>query len=191
MLGSPTIYEPIIASMCNSSCEDRNQNILFFTRRIFTFFFGSLSRRFIILYSVSMMSFIASLLLVRATFVSRKCSRKVSFLVTCIASDFRQISAISFRVIFLVRMLTFGIMIVLPYFIGVYCERLIFTSHIFFSEYYSSFFLWEFLPRYTEVPSFLLAQIPWMKESHGLGRPFKVVITISAFSTSSSTTSSC
>ena len=39
--------------------------------------------------------------------------------------------------------------------------------------------------------SFFLAQIPWMKESHDLGRPFKVVITISAFSTSSSTASSC
>ena len=31
--------------------------------------------------------------------------------------------------------------------------------------------------------------IPRMNESHDLGRPFKVVITISAFSTSSSTTS--
>ena len=41
-----------------------------------------------------------------------------------------------------------------------------------------------------KVTSFLLAQIPWMKESHDLGRPLKVVITISAFSTSSSTTSS-
>ena len=42
-----------------------------------------------------------------------------------------------------------------------------------------------------KVTSFLLTQIPWMKESHDLGRPLKVFITISAFSTSSSTTSSC
>ena len=39
--------------------------------------------------------------------------------------------------------------------------------------------------------SSFLAQIPWMKESHDLGRPFKVAITISTFSTSSSTASSC
>ena len=41
------------------------------------------------------------------------------------------------------------------------------------------------------ITNFFLAQIPWMKESHDLGRPFNVVITISAFSTSSSITSSC
>ena len=37
-----------------------------------------------------------------------------------------------------------------------------------------------------KVTGFLLPQIPWMKESHDLGRPFKVVITIFAFSTASS-----
>ena len=43
----------------------------------------------------------------------------------------------------------------------------------------------------SESNHFLLAQIPWMNESHDLGRSFKVVITNFAFSTSSSTTSSC
>ena len=80
----------------------------------------SLLGRFIILCSVSMMSFLVSLLLVRDIFVSRKFSSIVSFLVTCITSDFRQMSAISFRVIFLVKMLAFGMMIVPPYFVGVY-----------------------------------------------------------------------
>ena len=42
-----------------------------------------------------------------------------------------------------------------------------------------------------KVINFLLAKNLWMKESHDLGRPFKVVITISPFSNSSSTTSSC
>ena len=41
------------------------------------------------------------------------------------------------------------------------------------------------------VINFLLAQIPWIKESHDLGRPFNVVITTSPFSTSSPTASSC
>ena len=41
------------------------------------------------------------------------------------------------------------------------------------------------------LTNLFLAQIPWMKEPHVLGRPFKLVITISAFSTSSSTSSSC
>ena len=38
---------------------------------------------------------------------------------------------------------------------------------------------------------FLPAHIPWMNESHDSGSPFKMVIATSAFSTSSSTTSSC
>ena len=63
------------------------------------------------------MSSLVSLILVRATFVSRTFYGKVSFLVTCIASDFGQIFDISFRVIFLVRMLTFGMMIVPPNFL--------------------------------------------------------------------------
>ena len=42
-----------------------------------------------------------------------------------------------------------------------------------------------------ESNHFLLAHIPHMNESHDHGRPFKVVITISALSTSSSTASSC
>ena len=43
----------------------------------------------------------------------------------------------------------------------------------------------------SESNYFLLAHIPWMNESHDPGRSFKVVITTSAFSTSSSTASSC
>ena len=43
----------------------------------------------------------------------------------------------------------------------------------------------------SESNHFLLAHIPWMNESHDPGRPFKVIITTSTFSTSSSTASSC
>ena len=47
------------------------------------------------------------------------------------------------------------------------------------------------LPKVAGSNHFLLAHIPQMNESHDPGRPFKVVITISAFSTSSSTATSC
>ena len=42
-----------------------------------------------------------------------------------------------------------------------------------------------------KVINFILPQIPWMKASYDLGRPLRVVITISPFSTSSSIASSC
>ena len=48
-----------------------------------------------------------------------------------------------------------------------------------------------FFPESAESNHFLLAHIPRMNESHDLGSPFKVVITTYAFSTSSSTASSC
>ena len=70
-------------------------------------------------------------------------------------------------------------------------ESLIFScSHFLFSYYESSFFLCSLFPEFAEGNHFLLAHIPWMNESHDPGRPFKLVITISTFSTSSSTTSS-
>ena len=70
------------------------------------------------------------------------------------------------------------------------CERLIFSfSHLLFSYYESSFFLCALFPESAEGNHFLLAHIPWMNESHDPERPFKVVITIS--SSSSSTTSIC
>ena len=47
------------------------------------------------------------------------------------------------------------------------------------------------LPEVSWSNYFLNGYIPWMNESHDPGRPFKVVITIFAFSTSSSTPSSC
>ena len=56
------------------------------------------------------------------------------------------------------------------------------------SSYYESSLF--FFPESVESNHFLLAHIPRMNESHDPGRPFKVVITTSAFSTSS-TTSSC
>jgi len=58
----------------------------------------------------------------------------------------------------------------------------------FFSSYETSFF---FFPKSVESNYFLLAHILCMNESHDPGRPFKVAITTSAFSTSSSTASSC
>ena len=58
----------------------------------------------------------------------------------------------------------------------------------FFSSYELSFF---FFPKSTESNHFLLAYILRMNESHDPGRPFKVAITTSAFSASSSTTSRC
>ena len=139
MLGSPTIHEPIIASMCDSSRESGNQNIFFITGRVF--FSDSLTWRFIILCNVSMMSYSVSLLLLRATFVFGIVSGDVSFLIACKASDTRKISVKYSRVVFLVRVITFVMMIVCSSFLGVYCEILIFTSHLFFSGYYSIFFL--------------------------------------------------
>ena len=53
------------------------------------------------------------------------------------------------------------------------------------------FFLCVLFPKSAESNHFLLARIPQINESHDLGTPFKVVITTSAFSTSSSTASSC
>ena len=72
-------------------------------------------------------------------------------------------------------------------------ESLIFScSHLLFSYSKSSFFfLCMLFPESVESNHFLLAHIPRMNESHDLVRPFKVVITISTFSTSSSITSSC
>ena len=67
-------------------------------------------------------------------------------------------------------------------------ESLIFSfSHILFSSYDSSFF---FFSESAESNHFLLAHIPRMNESHDPGRPFKVAITTSVFSTSYSTTTS-
>ena len=59
------------------------------------------------------------------------------------------------------------------------------------SYYESSFFLCVFFPESAKSNHFLLAHIPWMNECHDPGRLFKVAITTSAFSTSSSTASSC
>ena len=72
-------------------------------------------------------------------------------------------------------------------------EILIFScSHLLFSYYESSFFfLCVLFPDFAESNHFLLAHIPRMNESHDPGRPFKVIITTSAFSTYFSTTSSC
>ena len=58
----------------------------------------------------------------------------------------------------------------------------------FFSSYESRFF---FFPESVESNYFLLAHIPWMNEFYDPGRPFKVAITTSAFSNSSSTASRC
>ena len=65
------------------------------------------------------------------------------------------------------------------------------SSHLLFSYYESIFFLCVLFPESTEINHFLLAHIPHMNESHDPGRPFKVAITTFAFSTSSSTTTSC
>ena len=48
-----------------------------------------------------------------------------------------------------------------------------------------------FFPKSVESNHFLLAHIPWMNESHDPGRPFKVAITTSSFSTSSYTATIC
>ena len=71
-------------------------------------------------------------------------------------------------------------------------ESLIFScSHLLFSYYESSFFFCALFPESTEGNHFLLEHIPWMNESHDPRIIFKVVITTSAFSTYSSTASSC
>ena len=72
-------------------------------------------------------------------------------------------------------------------------ESLIFSwSHFLFSYYQSSFFfLCVLFLESAESNHFLLAHIPRMNESHDPRRPFKEAITTSAFSTFSSTTTSC
>ena len=59
------------------------------------------------------------------------------------------------------------------------------------SYHESSFFFYSLFPDSAKGNHFLQEHIPWMNESHDLKRPFKVVITTSAFSTSSATASSC
>ena len=130
MLGSPTTYDPIISSMCDSSCEGRDQHIFFITLRTITVLFDSLLGTLIRLCSMSMMSFLVSLPLVRSIFVSRTISCKVSSFITCIENELRQIFRHS-DVTLLVRVLTS--MMVCSAFLGLYCENLIFTSHLFFS----------------------------------------------------------
>ena len=69
-------------------------------------------------------------------------------------------------------------------------ESLIFNllPSFFFSSYETSFF---FFLKSTKSNHFLLAHIPCMNESHDHGRPFKVAMTTSGFSASSSTASRC
>ena len=154
MFRSPTIYKPIIASLCNVSRERGNQNIFFIT-----FMSDFLCGRFIILYSMSMMSSLVSLLLMRDIFISRTFSSIVSFLVTCITADSRQI----FSSVIFVEVLTSGVMRTSSGFLGVYHEILIFTSHLFFSSCYSSFFLREFFPYSTEL-DWLLSGIDYLNK---------------------------
>ena len=69
MFGSPTIYKPIITSMCDVSRESENQDIFFMT-----FLLDSLCGRFIIFCSMSMMYSLVVVLLVGVYFVSREIS---------------------------------------------------------------------------------------------------------------------
>ena len=143
MLGSPTVYEPIIASMCDISHESENQNIFFITWRIMTFLLVSLWGRFIIFCSMSMMFSLVFFLLVRVSLVSSTISGKVPYFITSITSELR----------FLVgRVLTLRMMMIMvpSGFVGLNCESLIFTSHLFFSSCYPSLFLWAFFPRSVE-----------------------------------------
>ena len=56
------------------------------------------------------------------------------------------------------------------------CESLIFSFfHFLFYYYESIFFLCALFPESVEGNHFLLTHIPWMNESHDLGRPFKVL----------------
>ena len=95
--------------------------------------------RIIILSCVSMMYSFGVLLLLGSTLIHGKTSRKVSSFITFITSEFGWI--LSYRIVFLVRMLTLVMMIFPSSFPGVYCESLIFTSHIFFLSCYLSLFL--------------------------------------------------
>ena len=71
-------------------------------------------------------------------------------------------------------------------------RALIFScSHLLFSYYESSFFLCVLFLESVESDHFLMPHIPCMNESHDPGRPFKVSLTTSAFSTTSSTATSC
>ena len=91
----------------------------------------------------------------------------MSFLVTCITSDSRQI----FPSVIFMKGLTSGVMRTSSGFLGVYCESLIFTSHIFFSSCYPSFFVRTFFPHSTELDQLLSStdsldeRIPWPREA--------------------------
>ena len=137
MFGSPTFYKTINASMCDVSRESGNQNIFFITWRIFTFLLNSLCGMFIVFCSMSMMYSLVVFLLVGVSFVSSTISGKVSYFITSITFEWSFSGG---------RMLTFRMMMVPSILLGLYYESLIFTSHLFFSSYYSSFILWAFFP---------------------------------------------
>ena len=144
MFGRTSIYNPIIASMCDISHESGNQNIFFITWRIFTFIFGLLCGRFIILCSMSMMSSLVVFILVKFSFAFRTISFKESYFITSITSE----------LIFLVgRVLTFRMMMMMvpSGFLRLNCESLIFNSCLFFLSCYLSFFLWAFFPNSVEL----------------------------------------
>ena len=93
---------------------------------------------------MSMMSSLVVFLYAIVSFVSRTIFGKVPYFITSITSKLR----------FLVgRVLTFRmIMMMVPSrFLGLNYEILIFTSHIFFSSCYPSFFLGEFFLKSTEL----------------------------------------
>ena len=91
----------------------------------------------------------------------------------------------SSRIEFFIFLIAWGI------FIGSWELDLQFLPSSLFLLWIKLLFLCALFPESTEGNHFLSAHIPWLKESHDPGRPFKVAITTSVFSTSSSTTTSC
>ena len=89
----------------------------------------------------------------------------------------------SSRIEFFIFLITWGI------FFGSWELDLKFLRSSLFLLWVELLFLCALFPESTEGNHFLSIHIPWMNESHGLGRLFKVAITTSAFFTSSFTAS--
>ena len=117
--------------------------------------------RIIILINVSMMFYFGVPILLGSILIHGTISSKVSYFIACITSELRWIP--SYKIIFLMRMLTLVMMIFPSSFPRVYCESLIFTS-----IFSSRVAIWASSCEHSShsllnLTNFFLAQIPWMK----------------------------
>ena len=107
-LEAPVSINQSLLPWVDSSHESEDQNIFFFTWRVFTFLFYFLPGRIIILSNVSMMSSFGVPLLLGSIIILGIVFIKVSYFIACITSDSGWIP--SHKFIFLMRMLTLVMM---------------------------------------------------------------------------------